>query len=172
MSAFLLSDDLIETLAVWSLPARDNPSENDINGRARALFDLNVESLQARYPGDDEFNMRHDFGLGDDPGNVASIDGTPVKTFKTTTGRELAIRAFDPRVVIYAARCADYQCCEFQDYKSRIGYKVIEMSTYYATDCLLGDTDGMGWGDVPEIVDRGQVSLFRLSQQQQQKRDL
>jgi hypothetical protein len=161
MSAFLLSDDLIETLAVWSLNPHDHPTHDDINGRARALFDLNVESLQARYPGDDEFKMRHDFGLGD-TGIVASIDGRPIKAFNTTTGRECAIREFNPRVVVFAARCADYQCCEFEDYKSRIGYKVIEMSMYHATSRLMGETDDLHWGDVPAIVDRGQVNIFEL----------
>jgi len=150
MSAFLLDDDLIETLAVWSFGSYDHPTLEGINERARHLYELNIESLSARYT--DVRENRLASGMVWHNGRT-----------QTTTGREIAIREFDPRVVVQAARCADYQCCEFDDYKSRPGYAVIERALYHATTKLLGNDDDLQWGSVPEIKDRGQVSLFELS---------
>lgn len=156
MSAYLISPHYCITLGAWA--NRDeytlSPSREDIQKSAIAIYRTNIRSLQERYPGevDKIHKLRHDmvwYGTND---------------LTVTPGLIIAALAVHPLTVCYAAKCASYQCCEFNGWAMTEGGIAIQNAEDHALWRAIKshhkEQQG-GWPDI-ELKDSGVMDLSEL----------
>lgn len=155
MSAYMMDSDKLIAIASWAALADEGaPTVDSVAAKAEQLHRLNVQSLQARYPGDNDHGLRHDM----------VHYGEAELRARITDGLILSALDVSPAVLELVCRECRYQCCEFESWSTTLGARVIEDASYRAVGAMIDrlvDRSRGGWAQL-ELVDNGAVRLSSL----------